>query len=101
LTTNRAQTGDEYGILIRNLFSLEGIKAGDIRGIMVASVVPPLNALLEEMAEKYFGLKALFLGPGTRTGVAIHYDNPQEVGADRIANSVAAFEEHGGPCVVV
>ena len=101
LTTNRAQTADEYGILIRNLFSLEGIQADHISAIMVASVVPPLNMLLEEMAEKYFHLKAFFLGPGVRTGMAIHYDNPQEVGADRIANSVAAFEKYGGPCVVV
>jgi type III pantothenate kinase len=101
LTTNRAQTADEYGILIRNLFSLEGIRAEDISGIMIASVVPPLNTLLEEMAEKYFHLKALFLGPGVRTGIAIHYENPQDVGADRIANGVAAFEKYGGPCVIV
>src|SRR5213594_2912739 len=101
LATNRAQTADEYGILIRNLFNLDGIEAGDISGIMIASVVPPLNALLEEMAEKYFRLKALFLEPGTKTGIAIHYDNPLEVGADRIANSVAAFERYGGPCVIV
>src|SRR5437016_1015323 len=101
LTTKRGQTADEYGILIRNLFNLDGIEAGDISGIMVASVVPPLNALLEEMAEKYFRLKVLFLEPGVRTGMAIHYDNPLEVGADRIANSVAAFEKYGGPCVVV
>lgn len=101
LTTNRAQTADEYGILTRNLFTLEGIHSSQITDIMVASVVPPLNAVLEEMAEKYFHLKAVFLGPGTRTGMAIHYDNPQEVGADRIADSVAAFEKYGGPCVVV
>lgn len=101
LTTNRAQTADEYGILIRNLFNLDGLQPGEISGIMVASVVPPLNSLLEEMAEKYFHLRAVFLEPGVRTGMAIHYDNPQEVGADRIANSVAAFEKYGGPCVVV
>jgi type III pantothenate kinase len=101
LTTNRAQTADEYGILIRNLFNLDGIRADEIAGIMIASVVPPLNALLEEMAQKYFRLKALFLGPGTRTGIAIRYDNPLEVGADRIANAVAAHEKYGGPCVVV
>jgi type III pantothenate kinase len=101
LTTNRAQTADEYGILIRNLFSLETIEPQGITGIMIASVVPPLDGLLEEMAEKYFHLKALFLGPGTRTGMAIRYDNPLEVGADRIANAVAAYEKLGGPCVVV
>jgi type III pantothenate kinase len=57
--------------------------------------------VLEEMSRKYFKLDPVFLGPGTRTGIAIHYDNPQEVGADRIANSVAAFEKYGGPCVIV
>ena len=101
LTTNRAQTADEYGILIRNLFSLEGIEPERISAIMIASVVPPLNGLLAEMAKKYFRMEALFLEPGTRTGMPIHYDNPLEVGADRIANAVAAFEKYGGPCVIV
>jgi type III pantothenate kinase len=101
LTTSRAQTADEYGILIRNLFSLDGLEPRLITAMMIASVVPPLNGLLEEMALKYFGIKALFLEPGTRTGMAIHYDNPQEVGADRIANAVAAFAKYGGPCVIV
>lgn len=101
LTTSREQTADEYGILIRNLFALDGIETGGLTGVMIASVVPPLNAVLEEMARKYFHLTPVFLGPGTRTGVAIHYENPHEVGADRIANSVAAFEKYGGPCVVV
>jgi len=101
LSTNRRQTADEYGILIRNLFTLDGIQPSQIDAVMVASVVPPLNSVLEEMAAKYFHLKAVFLGPGTRTGMAIHYDNPQEVGADRIADAVAAFEKYGGPCVVV
>jgi type III pantothenate kinase len=101
LSTNRRQTADEYGILIRNLFELDGVEPKNIDGVMVASVVPPLNSVLEEMSEKYFHLTAVFLGPGTRTGMAIHYDNPQEVGADRIADSVAAFAKYGGPCVVV
>jgi type III pantothenate kinase len=101
LTTSREQTADEYGILIRNLFSLDGLGTGEVTGVMVASVVPPLNSVLEEMSKKYFKIEPLFLGPGTRTGIAIHYDNPQEVGADRIANSVAAFEKYGGPSVVV
>ncbi|HEV2425299.1 MAG TPA: type III pantothenate kinase [Terriglobia bacterium] len=101
LTTSRAQTADEYGLLIRTLFGLEHVQPQQVTGIIIASVVPPLNGLLEEMAEKYFKMKALFLGPGTRTGVAIHYDNPQEVGADRIADAVGAFEKYGGPCVIV
>ena len=101
LSTNREQTADEYGILIRNLFHLDGLEPKKISGVMIASVVPPLDSLLEKMAEKYFRLKAVFLGPGTRTGMAIRYDNPLEVGADRIAGSVAAFEKYGGPCIVV
>ena len=101
LTTDLSQTADEYGIQIRTLFTLDGIDPNEITGLMVSSVVPPLNSVLAEMAKRYFGRKALFLEPGTRTGMAIHYDNPQEVGADRIANGVAAFEKYGGPCVVV
>ncbi len=101
LTTNLAQTADEYGIFTRNLFSLEGMDPGRISGLMVSSVVPPLNSVIEEMARRYFGRKALFLEPGVRTGLRIQYDNPTEVGADRIANGVAALEKYGGPCVVV
>jgi type III pantothenate kinase len=101
LTTKREQTADEYGILIRNLFHLDDLQPSQISGIMIASVVPPLNSVLEEMAERYFHVPPVFLGPGIRTGMAIHYENPQDVGADRIANSVAAFEKYGGPCVVV
>ena len=65
--------------------------------MIISSVVPPLNATLEEMAERYFHVKALFVEPGVKTGMPIHYDNPQEVGADRIVNSVAAFAKYGGP----
>ncbi|MHB8485380.1 MAG: type III pantothenate kinase [Candidatus Acidiferrales bacterium] len=101
LTTARDQTVDEYGILTRELFTLAGLAATEIKGVMIASVVPSLNATLAEMAERYFGLKALFVEPGIKTGMPVHYDNPQEVGADRIANGVAAFAKYGGPCVVV
>jgi type III pantothenate kinase len=101
LATSREQTADEYGILIHNLFTLEKLAATDIGGIMIASVVPPLNFVLGEMARKYFKMEPLFLGPGTRTGMAILVDTPQEVGADRIADAVAAYEKYGGPCIVV
>jgi type III pantothenate kinase len=101
LSTSRTSTADEYGILIRNLLALDGLQSVAIKHIMIASVVPPLNGILEEMAAKYFHLCPLFLGPGTRTGMPVHYDSPQEVGADRIANSVAAFEKYGGPCIIV
>jgi type III pantothenate kinase len=101
LATSREQTADEYGILIHNLFTLGKLPSSDISGIMIASVVPPLNFVLAEMARKYFKIEPLFLGPGTRTGMAILCDNPQEVGADRIADAVAAYEKYGGPCIVV
>lgn len=101
LTTTRDQTVDEYGILTRQLFTLAGLAAAEIKGVMVASVVPSLNPTLAEMASRYFGAKALFVEPGIKTGMPVHYDNPQEVGADRIANGVAAFAKYGGPCIVV
>ncbi|HTS69950.1 MAG TPA: type III pantothenate kinase [Terriglobia bacterium] len=101
LTTNREQTADEYGILIHNLFTLEKLSASDVSGIMISSVVPPMNFVLADMARKYLKREAQFLGPGTRTGMAIMVDTPQEVGADRIADAVAAFEKYGGPCIVV
>jgi type III pantothenate kinase len=101
LTTARDQTVDEYGILTRNLFTLTDLDALEIHHVIISSVVPSLNATLEGMAERYFGVKALFVEPGIKTGMPIHYDNPQEVGADRIVNSVAAYEKYGGPCIVV
>ena len=101
LATNREQTADEYGVVIHNLFALENLSASDISGIMIASVVPPMNFVLAEMARKYFKMEAVFLGPGTRTGMSILVETPHEVGADRIADAVAAFEKYGGPCVVM
>ena len=101
LTTAPNQTVDEYGILTRDLFTLAGLEPNAINGIIISSVVPPLNPTLDEMAERYFGLKVLFVEPGVKTGMAVHYDNPQDVGADRIVNGVAAFEKYGGPCIVV
>ena len=101
LTTARDQTVDEYGILTRNLFTLGGLDPAEIHGVIISSVVPTLNATLEEMAQQYFRVKALFVEPGIKTGMPILYDNPQEVGADRIVNSVAAFAKYGGPCIVV
>ncbi len=101
LTTARDQTIDEYGILIRNLFTLAGLEPREIGGVIISSVVPPLNGTLAGMAERYFGHGALFVEPGVKTGMPVRYDNPQEVGADRIVNSVAAFEKYGGPCIIV
>jgi len=101
LTTARDQTVDEYGILTRDLFTLAGFKPEEINGVIISSVVPPLNGTLAQMAERYFGQKALFLEPGVKTGMPVVVDNPVEVGADRIANGVAAIEKYGPPCIVV
>src|SRR5580658_754099 len=101
LTTARDQTVDEYGILTRNLLSLAGIEPRSIEGVIISSVVPPLNSTLAATSKRYFGRDALFVEPGVRTGMPIQYDNPQEVGADRIVNSVAAFAKYGGPCIAV
>ena len=101
LTTARSQTVDEYGILTRSLFQNAGIDESGLEGIIISSVVPPLNSTLAEMSEKYFGTKALFVEPGVRTGVPVFYDNPSEVGADRVVNAVAAHTKYGGPCIVV
>ena len=101
LTTARAQTVDEYGVLTRNLFSLAGLNQEMITGVMVSSVVPPMNWTLAEMSRVYLGKKALFVEPGVKTGLAVLVDNPMEVGADRIVNGVAAFHQYGGPCIVV
>ena len=101
VTSARTQTVDEYGVLFRNLFEMSKIDFGGIRGIVISSVVPPMDSTLREVCERYFHIKPLFIEPGVKTGMPVHYDTPAEVGADRIVNSVAAFEKFGGPCVVV
>jgi type III pantothenate kinase len=101
LTTAREQTVDEYGVLTRNLFTLASLDRDAITGMIISSVVPPVNWTLTEMARIYFGKKALFVEPGVKTGMPVLVDNPLEVGADRIVNGVAAFHQYGGPCIVV
>jgi len=101
LTTARDQTVDEYGILTRDLFTLAGLDPAAVSGVIISSVVPPLNGTLEQMSERYFRTSALFVGPGIKTGVPVRIDNPLEAGADRIANTAAAFAKYGGPCIVV
>jgi type III pantothenate kinase len=101
VATIATQTVDEYGVLFRNLFAMDNLEVKSIRGIVISSVVPPLDSTLRQVCERYFHAKPLFIEPGVKTGMPVHYDNPAEVGADRIVNSVAAFEKHGGPCIVV
>ncbi len=101
LRTVHERTVDEFGILLRNLFTLFSLDLARVDGIIVASVVPPLDSTLARMARRYFRTEAMFVTPETDTGLRICYDNPREVGADRIVNGVAAFHKYGGPCVVV
>src|SRR2546425_2928158 len=101
LTTAREQTVDEYGVLTRNLFTLAGLDRDAITGVIISSVVPPVNRTFAEMSRIYFGKKALFVEMGVKPGMAVLVDTPSEVGADRIVNGVAAFHQYGGPCIVV
>ncbi|TKH45307.1 type III pantothenate kinase [Paenibacillus sp. FSL R10-2782] len=101
ISTSRQATADEYGVLIHNLFSMGGVFKDDIEGVIISSVVPPLVHVLEEMCDKYIGRTPLIVGPGIKTGLNLRYENPREVGADRIVNAVAAVERYGGPLVVV
>jgi type III pantothenate kinase len=101
VATVMTHTVDEYGVLFRNLFAIGKVEAAEVHGIIISSVVPPMDSTLREVCERYFHLKPLFVEPGIKTGMPVLYENPQEVGADRIVNGVAAFEKYGGPCVVV
>jgi type III pantothenate kinase len=99
LATARERTADEYGILARQLVG-DSLHA-NLEGAIVASVVPPLNGAMTFMVQKYFGVEPMFVEPGVKTGIAIHVDNPLEVGADRIVNCAAAHHAYGGPTVIV
>ena len=101
LRTVHEQTEDEWGILLRNLFTLDGLDLSNVGGVIIASVVPPLNPTLAGMARRYFRREPMFVTEQTNTGLSILYDNPREVGADRLVNGVAAYQQYGGPCVVV
>lgn len=101
VATVQTSTVDEYGVLFRNLFAMAGLEVSGMHGIVISSVVPPLDPVLRQVCERYFNSKPLFIEPGIKTGMPVHYDNPSEVGADRIVNAVAAFEKYGGPCVIV
>lgn len=101
LRTIREQTPDEWGVLLRNLFSLSSLDLAAIDGVVIASVVPALDQPLAAMSERYFQRAPLFVSPLGNLGIKVKIDNPREVGADRLANSVAGFHKYGGPCVIV
>jgi pantothenate kinase, type III len=101
LSTNRSATVDEYGMNIHNLFHYAGIRMEQIEGVIISSVVPPLMRALEQLCMKYLRKTPLVVGPGVKTGLNIRYENPREVGADRIVNSVAGIVKYGAPLIVV
>jgi len=101
VTTEAERTGDELGVLVGRLLELRDVGFEDIGGVCLSSTVPPLVRAYEEFARDYVEATLLVLGPGTRTGIPISYDDPREVGPDRIANAVAARERYGAPCIVV
>ena len=101
LRTVREQTSDEWGILLSSLLGFAGLDAKALDGIIISSVVPPLNSSLAEMSQRYFDTEAMFVTAQTPTGLTNLYESPAEVGADRIVNSVAALHKYGGPCVIV
>jgi len=101
VSTDRQKTADEYGVLMKSLFDHRGLDMADIDAAIISSVVPPMMAPLIRMSQRYFGVDPLIVGPGIKTGMVIKYENPREVGADRIVNAIAAFEKYGGPVVIV
>jgi type III pantothenate kinase len=101
VATSATETVDEYGVLFRNLFAMDNLEVKGMHGIVISSVVPPLDSTLRQVCERYFNTKPLIVGPGIKTGMPVLYENPAEVGADRIVNSVAAFEKYGGPVISV
>lgn len=101
LATDAKRTADEYGVWVRQLLAGSNLLPSQMDAVVVSSVVPPLQLNLESMAQRYFHVKPLFIGPGVKTGMPILYDNPREVGADRIVNAVAAYEKHRSGLIVV
>ncbi len=99
--TDHDRTADEYGVLLLGLFAAENASVSDIGGVILASVVPPMNTTIDELSRTYFKQEPMHVGPGIKTGMPILYDNPKEVGADRIVNSVAAYERYQDACIVV
>lgn len=101
IATDKSRTSDEYGLLLEQLFRYHKIDIDDIEDVIISSVVPTLMHTLEAMSLKYFKRKPYIIGPGIKTGMNIKYDNPREVGADRIVNAVGAYERYGGPIIIV
>ena len=101
MSTRKEQTEDEYGIVLKSLLNDKRIDLNTINGAIISSVVPTITPILEKMLKKYFSIEPIIVGPGIKTGINIKYENPREVGADRIVNTIAAHSKYGGPIIVV
>ena len=101
MSTSKSYTSDEIGFLLTGLFAHEGYSPDDVEGIVMSSVVPTINYTLEHMCKNYFGKTPMMVAPGIKTGINLKYENPRELGSDRIANAVAAQAEYGGPCIFI
>ncbi|MGE5486083.1 MAG: type III pantothenate kinase [Ignavibacteriales bacterium] len=101
VSTQRHRTSDEYGIFVLQLFKYADLDPSQVEAIVLASVVPPLTPVIEDMCRRFFDIEPLVVDLGVKTGIAIGYENPREVGADRIANAAAAYRKYGGPVIVV
>ena len=101
ISTDKAKTSDEYGMLINNLFQYDNVDKNSIKDIIISSVVPNVMHSLENFCVKYFNKQPLIVGPGIKTGLNIKYDNPKQVGADRIVNAVAAIEKYKSPMIII
>lgn len=101
LETPGNRSADEYGMMVNQLFAFEGLRLADVKDVIISTVVPSALYTLQHMAQKYMGRRAMVVGPGIRTGLKIVYDDPTQVGSDRIVNAVAALTKYGGPLVVI
>ncbi|MFQ7473492.1 MAG: type III pantothenate kinase [Anaerovoracaceae bacterium] len=101
LETDNNKSADEYGMIIGQLFKYEGLEVEDVKDVIISTVVPSVLYTLQHLSVKYFHRKAIVIGPGIKTGLVVKYDNPKQVGADRIVNAVAAHAKYGGPLIII
>lgn len=101
IETDNNKTADEYGMIINQLFLYEGLRTSDVTDIIISTVVPSVLYTLQHLSMKYFNKRAIVVESGVKTGLVVKYDNPKQVGADRIVNAVAAIHKYGGPCIII
>lgn len=101
LETDNRKSADEYGMVINQLFEYEGLNVNEVEDVIISTVVPSVLYTLQHLSMKYFNKRAIVVGPGVKTGLIVKYDNPKQVGADRIVNAVAAHAKYGGPLVII